>query len=78
MFIVFDRLMTAISASAAWWRVVPTESAVRVREKKHLVTTFALDCGDEDTLIDVFFHLSEDHIRCQNIYIFFVKGPITL
>lgn len=57
--------MTAISASAAWWRVLPTESAVRAREKKHSVQTFALNCGDEDIQTDVLFHLSENHIRCE-------------
>lgn len=62
MFIVFNSLTTVISASAAWWKVLPTESAVRAGEKKYLVPTFALDCGDEDILNDVFFHLSENHI----------------
>lgn len=50
-------LMAVMSASAAWWKALPTESAVG--ENMRSAPTFAIHCEDEDTLIDAPFSLGE-------------------
>lgn len=50
-------LMAVMSASAAWWKALPTESAVG--ENMRSAPTFASHCEDEDTLIDAPFSLGE-------------------
>lgn len=57
--------MKAISARAACWKVLPTESVIRAREKRRLTPTFTLSSGDEEIQIDVLLHLRVSHIRCE-------------